>query len=326
MARDKIDGIVVSAARNIAFVNGSEKLLKTASLFYEYVFSVYSLLGEDAINEIEALNRKGYRFVEAYEGEDVLNFHLDKDDYRSAEDLPEEEGTPGKRHILFPSYFGFEDELKLHKQVYFKNGSALLAEFLDKKGIRRYLLSVPSDGQLKDIAYVKEMEVNNSNYLEDSIEDFPGIALSNIPIFDIESCSWGQINEFRRDFDVLKCMRDIKLFVRDNYEGKSLGYIQDKLGSLIDKQEALSQYHGIKLYKGVLMDVLQDRQLQMALASSLAIAITGNNPATIGSALTTLAIGIGKISISFSQRLDEKKLAESNDPVTYLIKMKEALQ
>ena len=48
--------------------------------------------------------------------------------------------------------------------------------------------------------------------------------------------------------------------------------------------------------------------------------------AALGSALTTLAIGVGAISVSFSQKLDNKKILGANDPVTYLIMLKKAFR
>lgn len=302
--------------RNVAFVNGTEELLKTASLFYEYVFTTSSLLSEASIDQIERTNGRLARFVDVFVGRESLQFTQERGDRRNYEDLAEKDGITARWHTLEPSILGIDEDT---------SRTAFLHEifYADGRTIRR--LTVPPTGQMHDIAYVSELDGTNSDSVVAVFDSFPAIALTNIPLLDVSKSSWDQIGEFRKDKHAMDNMRAFRLFFRENFNGKSLSYIEDKVADLIHKQQLLSAHHGFSLYRGALLDVIRDRTLHAAAVSSITLAISGNDVAALGAGLTTIGVGAGAISVSFSQSLSKKRLEDHMNPVTYLLQLNRSL-
>jgi hypothetical protein len=174
----------------------------------------------------------------------------------------------------------------------------------------------------RDIAFVKRHLVSTSTILDGNADDIPGIALANIDILDLTSVDWHTIAELRKDEAMMQGMHAIRLFVRDSYEGRSLAYIEDKLGQLLSQQRERAKTHGLNTRLGVLMDVLEAKDLQIAIGASIVSLLFGSGPAEhmiqLASAGATVTIGGARIVLSTIKR--RREAMDGNERgATYLI-------
>lgn len=157
-----------------------------------------------------------------------------------------------------------------------------------------------------------------------SIDDIT-ITLANIPLVDITRASWEQILDFRKDLRSMAKLRRLRLFLYDNYMGKSSQYIQDAIVRDLEDYESCCKEHGFEFKTGVLSTVLDSKILLTTGLITLAAflfgkASTGCIAAAIGS-----TIEIGKIILTIASK--EHSLAQLRDthPLAYIIEARETL-
>lgn len=148
------------------------------------------------------------------------------------------------------------------------------------------------------------------------------ITLNNLPSIDVESASWEQIMEFRNDGAAKEKLRRFRLFVYDNYAGKSNSYIEDDFGlRLIDCEREISK-HGFEIVSSSVSVLLDSKSLQSA-------AIAGLTTSLFGGPLAGLTAGcmveLGSLSVEYASRKYALKNLEQGHDLAYLIEAKKRL-
>jgi hypothetical protein len=154
-------------------------------------------------------------------------------------------------------------------------------------------------------------------------EAYLSLSLDSIPLIDPSNASWEQIMEFRYDDDSVNKLRNLRLYIFENYLGKPQAYIQDQLSKKLDDYEYASKKHGFDLTTSVLTTVLDSKNLQASLTAGIGAAFFGGVELAIGAAC---AVEIGKGSIELAKKMYSFKELKNNHDVAYLIKAKEKLQ
>jgi len=196
-----------------------------------------------------------------------------------------------------------------------------------KKSLRDYL-------QYKDIdgIYWKLLEdvdfhggtlnvVHGVNYESPFIESetHPSFTLSNINIVNSELLSWEQIIELRKDIESIYALRSLRLFMYEDFEGKSLAYIEDKLNHLLYLHEEKAQSWGFKTMAACIDTcVSKDNILSLGLLSTSIFGAPLEVAAAAGTATT-----FGKIAVTLHNRHYERKNALNFTNVKYLWDIKE---
>ena len=145
------------------------------------------------------------------------------------------------------------------------------------------------------------------------------ITLTRIPIISLRGASWEQITEFRKDGRNRHKLRRLRLFLFDNYVGKSREYVEDKLLLAIDDFEAAAQAHGFNLTTGTLDMVLNSKSLLGSAGLSVAALLLGS-PITAGAMLVAgTAIEVGKIALQFATKMHAFKTLSHDHPLAYII-------
>lgn len=320
----------VSKGRNMAFVHGDDALVKTASLYFEHVIASRTSVSTDSREAIDALNRNGVRFVEVSEGKAVLQFVQGPNDWRNPDQLPDSEGTPGLSHSIYPSRYGRGPDLVPHPtmRTAWQGNEAHVVELFDANGeVSHCFMTPPMNHEFRDIAFVQRYLVSTSTVLDENADEVPGIALSNIDVLDLSSVDWHTIAELRKDETMIRGMQAIRLFVRETCEGRSLAYIEDKLGQLLMEQRDRAKAHGVSTRMGVLMDVLEAKDLQLAVGASVASLLFGSGPEQhllqLASAGATVAIGGARVALATMKRRREAR--DDARGATYLIGLSDKL-
>jgi hypothetical protein len=155
------------------------------------------------------------------------------------------------------------------------------------------------------------------------------LTLTNIPLVDTTNATWEQILELRRDREAFKKLRDLRLFLNKNYEGKSQAFIEDDFGRLLDEHNQASKEYGFDNKVSVLSQVLSSKLLQTSTAASIAFAVTGQRlPATLTGVSTGVlaAFEVLRVGIEVVKGRHALRRLKDSHELAYIIEAKRKLE
>jgi len=151
------------------------------------------------------------------------------------------------------------------------------------------------------------------------------ITLARMPLINMSKASWKQILEFRKNPLSVAKLRRLRLFLYDNYSGKSSEYIQDAIQRDIEDYKSCCIEHGFEFKTGVLSTILDSKTLlTTGIITFVAFLFggpsTGCITATIGS-----TIEIGKVLLTIADKKHSLAKVKDSHPLAYIIEAADAL-
>ena len=149
------------------------------------------------------------------------------------------------------------------------------------------------------------------------------VSLKGIQLIDAKSASWEQIMEIRSDLESQKALRNLRLFINENYIGKSTSYIMDDISKRIDDYEMASKKHGFEFVTSVLGVLLDSKNIQSSIAAGLATGFLGGIEIGIG---TACALELGKGTLEIAKKFYPIKSFKENHDLAYFMKVSDKLK
>lgn len=284
---------------------------KLAALFYQRIFPLifgpdeilsldkkllHSILPEGTPDSVNPLHQDGYAFWGVMLALQRVGVSYAASEYKEAE-----EGL-----IFLEKVFGVDTIESLRANVT-ENNIDWLAKFLY--------------GQMKDFGLNpttcellgSQSNVSNRNTLDDAD---PCVVLTNLEIIDPDRLTWEEIVSIREDPESAIRLRRLRTFMFEQFDGKSMPYIEDKLGVLLDDYKSAARKHGASLIKASLGAVVSEKVLTGVGAGMLA-AVTG--------AAVPLAAAIGAVATLGSALLEVRAIKLKSDvdasiaPIRFLV-------
>ena len=158
-------------------------------------------------------------------------------------------------------------------------------------------------------------------FIRKGYNDALEIILNGIKLIKTNNASWEQILEIRDDEDAIKKLRNFRLFIYNNYSGKSPSYIEDSINKIIDEYEESCKKHGFELILSSLSQLLDSKSF----LASVFIAMFGILKNADACVYTGAGISISKIAIELlSKRLDfESK--KTNHELAYVFSIQQKI-
>lgn len=189
----------------------------------------------------------------------------------------------------------------------------------DFKGLFKDLLN--NTKEPLNVAYGLPNKSDNAKGREDI-----KLSVTGLRIVDAGKLLWPHIIEFRKDEESKRKLRNLQLFLSDNYDGKSEQYIEDSICQKIDEYDQTVKKWGFDT-KDTAFGILFSSKAAMACTTAgiaSAFGIIPGLPAGASSGVTLLsAVGalftLGNIHISVGKQKRELGEYMANDPVSYLI-------
>ena len=146
-------------------------------------------------------------------------------------------------------------------------------------------------------------------------------AVSGLAMVDASKVSWEAIIEFRKRKESRAALRDLRLFLENDFEGKDTNFVIDTLLSRIERHEAELKVWGFELANRTLgVAVSKESLLSTSLASLSASLFGAPLTAAAGAAM---AITVGSCAVEVGQAIIERKKGKLGDPVRYLTSLKD---
>lgn len=156
----------------------------------------------------------------------------------------------------------------------------------------------------------------------DKVDDDMTISFTGIPIIDTKRIKWDTIIDFRNNIDSRNKLRNLRLFLFTNYEGKSRAFIEDDLSKRLDDYNHTCREYGFETKISIISSVLDSKNIQATFIASAAAAIFGEPFIGAGALLTGASIEIGKICIEILKRKHAFHKIKRDHPLAYLIDIK----
>jgi hypothetical protein len=144
-------------------------------------------------------------------------------------------------------------------------------------------------------------------YLPNGTKETLEINLMKAPVIDTSKVEWEQILDIRKDKDFSNKLRNFRLFLNENYEGKSPNFVRD---SLEKKMEEYEDSKSILGYLGLITVGILAGQQNIV------------NTALLGG----IIVEIGKVTVQVTQKHLEYLSSRENKELAYLIKLKKTFE
>ena len=300
-------------------VLGEQERVKTASLFFDHVIplSFWEYPPEIFPPEFHpGRDRASYTafraglldIVEKTGGETMINRHPQLNQF--------EQQFDGFIHELFPHHRPVSvDPVRGDPHiadVYLQNAAGAreqISRGLAGMGLEQVPLLVP-DGAL----------LCTNTTLSDVT-----ITLARMPLIDMSKASWEQILEFRNNPLSIGKLRRLRLFLYDNYSGKSSQYIQDAMLRDIEAYMSCCIEHGFEFKTGVLSTILDSKTLlTTGIITLVAFLFGGPSTGCITAAIGS-SIEIGKVLLTIADKKHSLAQVKDSHPLAYIIEAADSL-
>lgn len=166
---------------------------------------------------------------------------------------------------------------------------------------------------------------SSSSGIDDAESDIL-IRVSKLEIIDIQKLSWKQILDIRKDHRSRQKLRNLRLFLHANYEGKSSAFIEDDLGKRLDDYRNVCADYGFETRISSISVLLKSKHLKTFGSLALASLIFGE-PFLSGTALTTgVSLEIAGVALELvTKRYSLRKFRRDHD-LAYLIEIDDRLK
>jgi len=163
------------------------------------------------------------------------------------------------------------------------------------------------------------------NPYDPKVEDIT-LKISNIPLVDTTNAKWDQILEFRKDIESKRKLRNLRLFLFTNYEGKDKSFIEDDLFRRFDEYEQTCKDWGFETTISSISALFDSKNLRATIGFTAGAALFGEPVVAAGTILTGASIEIGKAVIEIAKMKDAFNKFKRNHDLLYIIEAKEKFE
>jgi len=190
----------------------------------------------------------------------------------------------------------------------------------NKKGLVQRVLSYGKTNENKIVTPLLDNRLTENSFLVEGTENVVELILTNLNLVDTAKLEWDHIIEYKKDSNSVSALRNMRLFVFKNYDGKPAGFILDDIDSILNKYEVACKKHGFDMFSSSLSILLNSKSLLATVglgtvATLLGLPMSAITPAIVAESL----LEAGKISINIAQKKKELSLVRLNHPLAYVL-------
>lgn len=174
---------------------------------------------------------------------------------------------------------------------------------------------------MRRFEYVSEgsgFEVADESHESKSMID-PSFILTRLQLIDAGTISWPQIIEIRKDEESKKKLTRLRTFMFEEFSGKPLAYIEDKLAIAIEDYRLAANKHGAVLRHGALRIAASENLMNAAMAGFLSAVAGCSIPVSAAVGASALIAGAA-VELHYVRR--DQNATRLRNPVRYLIDLK----
>jgi hypothetical protein len=152
------------------------------------------------------------------------------------------------------------------------------------------------------------------------------LSLANINLIDTSKTTWEQILAFRKDQDARRKLRNLRLFLHENYQDKTRSFIEDDLGKRLDDYNDTCKDWGFDTVTSTISAALDSNSISATILASAGAAIFGESVVVTGTVLAGASVEIGKLIISLIQKRHAFNKIRQDHEMAYIIEARKKVQ
>lgn len=169
-----------------------------------------------------------------------------------------------------------------------------------------------------------------SNKIESNVPDGPDDTvtwiLANVRMVETDSASWEQILEIRRDDRSIRELRNLRVFLGQNFSGKSRSYVQDVLEKKVDDYQTACKRHGFNLIADSFRALLDSKSLLGCAAVTAAAILSGEKKIADAAACVGVILETSKFILSLAKAKHDLTSFKRDHELAYLFRAREKLR
>lgn len=164
---------------------------------------------------------------------------------------------------------------------------------------------------------------DSTEFLYDSSNTNIMATIAGIPLVNAEQASLLQIRQLREDTNAQRKLRNLRLFLFQNYTGKPKSFIEDDIHKRMDEYYAAASKHGFDIFESSLTCLIDAKSIQATIAGGLIGWLLGGPVVGITSGLT---VEIASLSLTLARGIRELRLFRKQHDLAYIFHAKKSIE
>jgi len=152
------------------------------------------------------------------------------------------------------------------------------------------------------------------------------VTLCGLELIDVKNASLEQISELRKDKKSQEKLRNLRLYVYQNYAGKSTTYIKDDLYHKIDEYNDVAKKWSFDTTAGAISMLFNSKLIIGGGGISFLTALLGHPVAAAAPLTAGMAVELGKIGVEISKAKFEATRILGNHPASFIVDTRKKLK
>lgn len=174
--------------------------------------------------------------------------------------------------------------------------------------------------------YSPLLNIDSINYKPKVSEDIYSVNIVDLPMVNLIDVEWDNIMQMRDDINSSQKMRRLRLFMFENFNGKSRGYIEDKFAEAVDEYERSLNKHGFETKVNTLEQVINSKSLLGSICVAFGAAMYNEPLVATASLFSGAMLEASKIILSITKSKYKLKELTNQHPLAYIQDIKKYLK
>jgi hypothetical protein len=155
--------------------------------------------------------------------------------------------------------------------------------------------------------FIEEYKISSANILfpQSLVNTSPSndifLSLSSLPLIDTEKSTWEQIIEIRKDEKSKNNLKQMRVFLSTNYEGKSKAFIEDDLNIRLMKHRDAVDAHGLETKLTCLSTLANSKNIITTSSVAMMAILLGEPGLSTVTLMTGVCLEVANISIEIAK-------------------------
>lgn len=178
------------------------------------------------------------------------------------------------------------------------------------------------NGGIPSIPIFENPKVYSTLLAKSATEQAVEVKSMSAQIVNADNLDWAHVLEIRSDVESLRKLRNFRLFLHGEFEGKSPSYVRDALCKRNEEHEAACKKHGVDLISSTITSLLDSKTLICSSSLVTASILSEIPPVALIAGLGGIVIELGKMTITIATKMYDEKMRNEMSEIAYLVELK----
>ena len=229
------------------------------------------------------------------------------------------------------AHVDWEDAIKPFSRIILANSKQDEGRDYDRSKIVKSLQGEVKETQEAYKRFLQSFSIESAAlYLPDGIElvndehsNNVMATIADIPLINAEHASFSQIHQLREDKEAKRKLRNLRLFLFENYSGKPKSFIEDDIQKKMDDYHTAASKHGFEILESSIACLIDTKSIQATLAGGLIGWLLGGPIVGAASGFTAEVISL---TLTLTKGIREFRMFRNQHDLAYIFHAKKSIE